>query len=242
MSKPARVVLVTGASGGIGNAAAVAFAEKGDIVAIHYAGNEAKAKATLQAVESAGGSGALFQADLSRVSEIRRLYDEVYSRFGRVDVVFNNAGARGESLIQNTPEELYDSIMDLNVKATFFSLQEAIKRMGQGGVIINNGSVLGTFPWASRVVYCTSKAAVEMLTKCAAKEAGEKGIRVNAVAPGPVVPGMVPPHMVPKFEGLSPFKRIGEAMEVGRLCVAIASDDMSWVSGQIIGVDGAAFC
>ncbi|CEM29699.1 unnamed protein product [Vitrella brassicaformis CCMP3155] len=243
MSKPSpRVVLVTGASGGIGNAAAIAFAEKGDTVAVHYSASEAKAKATLEAVEKAGGSGALFQADLSRVSEIRRLYDEVYARFGRVDVVFNNSGAGAEALIQDTSEEQYDRMFDLNVKGTFFSLQEAIKRMGQGGVIINNSSVLGSHPMATTGCYCGSKAAVSMLTKCAAKEAGEKGIRVNAVAPGPVLPGMVGEDMVNRMVNLSPFKRIGEAMEVGRLCVAIASDDMSWVSGQIIGVDGAAFC
>mmetsp|Transcript_5148 Transcript_5148/g.12093 ORF Transcript_5148/g.12093 Transcript_5148/m.12093 type:complete len:243 (-) Transcript_5148:335-1063(-) len=242
MSKPARVVLVTGASGGIGNAAAVAFAEKGDIVAIHYAGNEAKAKATLDAVEKAGGSGAIFQADLSRVSEITRLYDEVYARFGKVDVLFNNSGLWGEAHIKDTTEELYDRLMNLNVKGIFFSMQEAIKRMGKGGVIINNSSVLGSHPLPMVACYCATKAAVNMLTKCAAKEAGEKGIRVNTVAPGPTLPGLLPEDFKNQMEQMSPFKRIGEAREVGSLCVAIASDDMGWVSGQVIGVDGAAYC
>ncbi|CEM23823.1 unnamed protein product [Vitrella brassicaformis CCMP3155] len=229
-------------SGGIGNAAAVAFAEKGATIAIHYSGNEAKAKATLEAVEKAGGSGAIFQADLSRVSEITRLYDEVYARFGSLDVVFLNSGVLHVGTIRDTPEDVYDHLMDVNVKGTFFSMQEAIKRMGKGGVIILNSSVAGSHPIADHVCYCASKAAVNMLTKCGAKEAGEKGIRVNAVAPGPVLPGMFPASMRKDREAMSPFKRIGEAKEVAALCVALASEDMGWVSGQVIGVDGAAYC
>ncbi|CEM23803.1 unnamed protein product [Vitrella brassicaformis CCMP3155] len=236
------VVLVTGASGGIGNAAAVAFAEKGDTVAIHYSGSQEKAKLTLDAVVRAGGSGAIFQADLSRVSEVRRLYDEVFARFGRLDVVFNNSGTLGFGPIQDTPEKVYDMMMDVNVKGTFFSMQEAIERMGHGGVIINNSSVLGQHPLANQACYCATKAAVNMLTKCAAKEAGDKGIRVNAVAPGPVLPGMFPEVMRCQMEAISPFKRIGEAREVAALCVALASEGMGWVSGQVISVDGAAFC
>ena len=241
----APVVLITGALTGIGRATALAFAHEGARLVV--SGRQEEAGRALAAELSGLGAEAQFiRADVRRDEEVRALIDATVARFGRLDVAVNNAGTEGKGgpVTEQTPES-YAAIFDTNVLGVLLSMKHELRVMQpQGrGRIINLSSTLGQRALPGASVYTASKHAVEGLTKSAALEAAAHGVRVNAVAPGPVETGMLD-----RFAGSAdrkadlaarlPLKRVGRAEEIADAIVFLASDKASFVTGEVLGING----
>jgi NAD(P)-dependent dehydrogenase (short-subunit alcohol dehydrogenase family) len=239
------VVLITGALTGIARATAFAFAKKG--AKIVASGRHDDVGATLVAeLRAAGADAEFFRADVRHEDDVRALVDETVKRFGRLDIAVNAAGTEGKpgAAVEQTAES-YASTFDTNVLGTILSMKHELRVMqAQGsGSIVNISSTFGHEGGAGASIYAASKHAVEGLTKSVALEVGSLGIRVNAVAPGPIQTGMLD-----RFTGgeevkaylatLNAQKRIGQPDEIARAILYIASDDASFVTGHILTVDG----
>ena len=225
-------VLITGAAKRIGRAIALHLSESGFAVAIHY--NYSRADA--QSVARECNNAPVFQADLSKVPEIRRLFGEVHEQFGPLNGLVNNA-ARFTRLDPLTiTEEDWDFIHDVNLKATFFCCQEAGRQMQQsGGRIVNISSLGGIRPWADHVHYCASKAGVIMLTKALAKALAPR-ITVNSVAPGVISFDDVDQRVQSMIDA-TPMRRSGSAQEVAE-AVHFFLTAPDFITGQVLAVDG----
>src|SRR3954452_12981067 len=180
-----RVALVTGASRGIGRAIALRLARDGAAVVVNYAGNAEAARGVVAEVEALGGRAVAVQADVGRVADVARLFDEAIGHFGRLDILVNNAGTILYKPLAEVTEEEFDRIFAVNVKGTYFACQQAARRMAAGGRIVTFSSsptalVLPTYP-----AYGANRGPVEQLSHVLAKEPGPRGIPVNVVSPGP---------------------------------------------------------
>jgi NAD(P)-dependent dehydrogenase (short-subunit alcohol dehydrogenase family) len=240
-----QTALVTGALTGIGREAAIAFAQQGYNVVV--AGRHQDAGQALAAeLRAAGAEVEFIAADVRREDDVRALVDQAVARFGRLDAAVNNAGTEGKpGPVTEQTAESYAATFDTNVLGTLLSMKHELRIMqAQGkGSIVNIASTYGHEGARGAAVYAGSKHAVEGMTKSAALEAAPSGIRVNAVAPGPTATGMLN-----RFTGTAerkaalasgvPLGRIGEPREVARAIVFLASDDASFVTGQIWTVDG----
>ena len=238
-----KTALVTGSSRGIGRAIAERLARDGAAIAINYAGNGREADEVVRGIEAAGGRAVAIQADLSRVAEIRRLFGEVDRQLGHLDILVNNAGVAAMTPLAEVDEETFDRVFALNAKAVLFCCQEAAKRLGQGGRIVNVSSSSTEFPMIGMSVYAASKAVPKAFTEVLAKELGPKGITVNTVVPGPTVPGMfahAPEAMQEGAARSSPFGRIGRPDDIAGVVSFLASGDAGWVTGQHILANGGA--
>ena len=244
MSTP-QVVLITGALTGIGRATALAFAREGAHVVVSGRRDDA-GKALAAELSTLGTEAAYVRADVRDDEDVRRLVDTAVSRFGRLDVAVNNAGTEGTpGPLTDQSRESYASTFDTNVLGTILSMKHELRVMqAQGhGSIVNLSSVVGQIGVPGASVYTASKHAVEGLTKSAALEAAASGVRVNAVAPGPVETGMLD-----RFTGTSdrkagliatvPLNRAGTPDEIADAIVFVASEKASFVTGQILGVNG----
>jgi NAD(P)-dependent dehydrogenase (short-subunit alcohol dehydrogenase family) len=244
MSTP-QVVLITGALTGIGRATALAFAREGATVVVSGRRNDA-GEALAKELRALGAEAAYVRADVRNDDDVRKLVDTTLSRFGRLDVAVNNAGTEGTPgpLTEQTKES-YAATFDTNVLGTILSMKHELRVMqAQGhGNIVNLSSVVGQIGVPSASVYTASKHAVEGLTKSAALEAAPFGVRVNAVAPGPVETGMLERFTgtIDRKAGLIatvPLKRAGTPDEIADAIVFVASDKASFVTGQTLGVNG----
>ena len=228
-----KVALVTGAAKRVGRAIAVRLAHEGAQVAVHYGSSEAEAR---QTAKECGGK--LFQADLTQVAEIERLYREVETAYGRLDCLVNNAARHYEMKVLEVTEQDWDAIHDVNLKAVFFSCQAAAKLMlsSGGGKIVNISSLGGLRPWTRHVPYCTSKAGIVMLTEALAKALAPE-IAVNGVAPGVIHFGPEMPALTQRLISVTPMRRPGSGEEIAEtvLHFLTASD---FLTGQVIAVDG----
>lgn len=238
------VVLVTGALTGIGRATAIAFAEEGARIVISGR-HDAEGQALVEELRKIGQEAEFVRADVGREEEVRNLIDKVVARFGRLDVAVNNAGTEGKRgpVTEQTPES-YAAAFDTNVLGTLLCMKHELRVMQpQGsGSIINLSSTLGERGAPGASLYAASKHAVEGLTQVAALEAAAFGVRVNAVAPGPV-----DTELLTRFSGTAdrkaaiagvPLKRIAKPAEIANAIVWLGSDKASFVTGQILGVDG----
>jgi NAD(P)-dependent dehydrogenase (short-subunit alcohol dehydrogenase family) len=240
-----QVVLVTGALTGIGRATARAFARVGATVVVAGRRDEAR-RALAEELNALSGSGAYIRADVRHEDDVRSLLDQIVERFGRLDVAVNNAGTEGTPgpLTEQTAES-YAATFDTNVLGTVLSMKHELRVMqAQGhGSIVNLSSTMGHKAAPSASLYTASKHAVEGLTKAAALEAAAFAVRVNAVAPGPVET-----EMLNRFTGSAdrkagliagvPLKRAGTPEEIAKAIVFMASDQASFLTGQIVSVDG----
>ena len=243
MSNP--VILITGALTGIGRATALAFAKIGARVVVNGR-RPAEGKALQVELQRLGAEAIFVQADVRHDEEVGRLIDQAVARFGRLDAAVNVAGTEGQpGLIVNQTAESYTATFDTNVLGTLLSLKQELRVMTaqKSGSIINISSTYGHEGAAYASVYSASKHAVEGFTKSAALEAASSGVRVNAVAPGPTDTGMLdrftgtPENKAALVSGV-PLGRVGKPADIAQMIAFLASDAASFVTGQIVSVDG----
>jgi NAD(P)-dependent dehydrogenase (short-subunit alcohol dehydrogenase family) len=243
MSNP--VILITGALTGIGRATALAFARDG--VRLVVSGRrQAEGKALETELRERGAEAAFIQADVRHDDEVRDLVDQTVARFGRLDVAVNNAGTEGKpGMIVNQTAESYAATFDTNVLGTLLSLKHELRVMTaqKSGSIINISSTYGHEGAAHASVYAGSKHAVEGITKSAALEVANTGVRVNAVAPGPTDTGMLErftgtPEKKAALASTVPLGRVGKPDDIAHAVLYLASDGAAFVTGQIVTVDG----
>lgn len=244
-----KVVLITGATKGIGRAIALKVASQGAKVVINYS-RDSSAAETLVA-ELGGPDRALaVQADAGSVSDISRLVDAAVAKFGHIDVLVPNAGIMPMHTLDNTTEEIFDRVYALNVKGPLFLAQKCVPHMPASGggriVFISTGVAHASTLQPTYTLYASSKGAVEQISRGLAKELGaSKGIAVNCVAPGPTGTDLFfqgkSEAIVQGISKASPFGRLGTPEEIAGVVAFLAGADSAWVSGQVLGVNGAAF-
>jgi len=233
-----RIAVVTGASAGIGRAIAERLAQEGATVVVNYGTSADKARAVVAGIESKGGKAIAVQADMSRIADARRLIQETAERFGRLDILINNAGmALFKPLIETTEQE-FDRVFALNTKGPYFAMQEAAKLIEDGGRIVNistDGTHMG-FPGVT--AYLASKGALEQITKGLAHELASKGVTVNTVSPGFTETAMLPDAFRETGAQMSPLKRLGTPGDIADVVLFIVSDQARWLTGQNIHASG----
>jgi len=234
-----KVAVVTGASREIGRSIAERLANDGASVVVNYTKNADEAKKVVAGIEASGGTAIAVQADVSRVADIRRLFHETDKAFGRLDILVNNAGIFWAKPIAEVSEEEYDHIFAINAKGQFFAIQEAVRRMADGGRVINisTGGTQLAFPGIS--AYGGSKAALELFTKVAAKELGARQITVNTVSPGYTETDMLSD---PQFRTIgvqaSPLGRLGRPKDIADVVAFMVSEEGGWITGDTIQAGG----
>lgn len=243
MAKP--VVLITGALTGIGRATSIAFAREGARLVISGR-REEEGQSLAKELRELGAEAEFVKADVRKEADVRNLVDKTVARFGRLDVAVNNAGTEGQpGPLTEQSAETYATTFDTNVLGVVLSLKHELRAMypQKHGSIINVSSVAGQRGFAGASVYVASKHAVEGLTKAAALEAAPTGVRINAVAPGPIETPMLNRFVgseANKIQFLQhiPLQRAGEATEVAETILFLASDKAPYVTGQSFAVDG----
>lgn len=237
-----KVILVTGASRGIGAAVAKNLAERGAKIIVNYAGGLEAAEETVSAIVSAGGDAIAVQADVSKSAEVKAMFDHAIAHYGKIDVLVNNAGIMITKLIKDTTDEDFTRQFDINVRGTFNTLREAATRLADNGSIINFSTSVNRIMLPTYSTYVATKAAVEQLTRVVAKEVGARGINVNSVSPGPTNTALFttgkPQEVIDRLASLSAFNRLGEPEDIAQTVAFLASDDAKWITAQNIGVNG----
>lgn len=233
-----RTALVTGGAVRIGRAISIALAGAGARVVIHYKSSSAEAEAAREEIEAAGGVAALIQADLSSVSEVRRLGEEAPQSFGPIDILVNNASIFPAERFEEVDEELWETAIAINLRAPFFLSQQmgaAMKARG-GGVIINLADLAGIQSWSSYAAHSISKAGVIHLTKVAARALAPE-VRVAAIAPGTVLPPeSLTTEQIAELAVRAPLQRNGSPEDVVRALFYLLSAE--FVTGEVLAVDG----
>lgn len=238
-----KVAVVTGASGGIGRAIAVAFGKAGASVAVHYNGNEAKAAAVKAEIEEAGGKAEIFRCNVADFDACSEFIKSVVKTFGKIDILVNNAGITRDGLIMGMSEDDFDAVIDTNLKGSFNCIRFASRQMMRKkyGRIINITSVSGVAGNAGQANYSASKAGLIGLTKSVAKELASRNITANAIAPGFVKTEMtdvLPDDVKETAMKQIPLARFAEPEDIANAAVFLASDMASYITGQVLLVDG----
>ena len=238
-----KTALVTGASRGIGRAIALCLAAEGARVAINYAGNVKAAEEVKAAIEAAGGTAILCQADIADSAAVEAMVANVVKEFGTIDILVNNAGITRDTLLMRMKDEDFAKVLDTNLKGVFYCTKAISKLMmkKRSGRIVNMASVVGLVGNAGQTNYAAAKAGVIGFSKSAAKELASRGITVNVVAPGFIGTDMtagLPESVKEKMLTDIPLGRMGEAEDVANAVLFLASDQASYITGQVVNVDG----
>jgi len=241
-----RLALVTGAAQGVGKGIAIELGRAGWTVAVNFRSDPKVAQETVSEVEEVGGTALAIRADIRSSTQVNRMFSALRKQFERIDLLVNNAGTQTWAPLLELREEDWDRDIGTNLKGTFLCLQAAAKWMSEtgGGAIVNIGSGCNKVPFPRLVSYSASKGGIEMLTKVAAIELGRYRVRVNCVAPGAILIDRTKkedPRYASIWAKEAPMGRVGMPADVGHAVIFLASDEASFISGQTIWVDGAAF-
>ena len=243
MSLSGKVVLVTGASRGIGRAIAIEFAKEGAIIAINYSKDEIGIKETREMISNIGNYVRIYKADVSDYKEVKGMVSQIISELGGIDILVNNAGISKVGLFSDMGEEAWDNIIDTNLKGVYNCTHNVIAYM-QGkkrGNIINISSIWGSHGASCEVIYSAAKGGVDAFTRSLALELAPSNIRVNAIAPGVIDTSMNSNLTKEENEVLKdeiPLQRFGLAEDVGKLAVFLADDKTNYITGQVLTIDG----
>jgi 3-oxoacyl-[acyl-carrier protein] reductase len=239
-----KTALITGASKGIGRAIAMLYAEHGANVAFTYLSSVEQGQALETELSAKGGKAKGYRSDASDFAQAEKLVSDVIADFGSLDILINNAGITQDTLLLRMSEDMWDKVIAVNLKSCFNTVKAATKQMmkQKSGSIINMTSVVGIKGNAGQANYAASKAGIIGFTKSVALELGSRGIRANAVAPGFIETEMtakLDEKTVQGWREAIPMKRGGQPDDVANACVFLGSDMSSYISGQVLQVDGA---
>lgn len=238
-----KTVFVTGASRGIGKEVALKFAENGYDVIINYVSDKTDVEALEKEFKEKGADTLILKADVSKADEVQNVVDKAIEKFGKIDVLVNNAGITRDNLLMRMSEEEFDKVLEINLKGTFLVTKAVTKYMmkKRSGSIINISSVVGVAGNAGQCNYSASKAGIIGFTKSIAKELASRNIRANAVAPGFIETDMtavLSDSVKESIHNQIPLKRMGSTKEVAELIYFLGSEKSSYITGQVINVDG----
>jgi len=238
-----KVAIVTGASRGLGRAIAIKLASLGAKVVVNYRSNTSAAEEVLSLIREAGGEAIPVQADVSIFDDAQRLVKSTLEHFGRLDILVNNAGTTRDGLLVRMSEEDWDIVIDTNLKGAFNCTKAAQRRMlkQRYGRIVNITSVAGLAGNAGQTNYVAAKAGLIGFTKALAKEVGSRNITVNAVAPGYIptdLSASLPPDLIAKGLDMTPLGHPGTPEDIANAVAFLVSDDASYITGQVLSVDG----
>jgi len=237
-----KVALITGGARGIGREIAMLFANKGANIAICDVNLE-EAQKTAKEIEDLGRQGIAFKADVTSSSQVQDMADKILDKFNKIDILINNAGITKDNLLLRMSEEDWDKVIAVNLKGTFIctKIVSRIMLKQRSGKIVNLASIIGIMGNAGQANYAASKAGIIGLTKSAAKELASRNICVNAIAPGFIMTDMtakLPEEVQKKMLSMIPLARFGEAKDVADLALFLSSESSSYITGQVIQVDG----
>jgi 3-oxoacyl-[acyl-carrier protein] reductase len=239
-----KVAVVTGASKGIGAAIAKSLAAEGASVVVNYASSKAGADSVVSTITSDGGKAIAVGADVSKASEAQGLIDTTIKNFGHLDILVNNSGVYEFSPIEAITEDHYNKIFNVNVLGLLLTTQAAVKHLGEGGSIINIGSVVSSLTPPNSAAYTASKGAVDAITGVLAKELGPKKIRVNSINPGMVetegthTAGIIGSDFESGAVAQTPLGRIGQVDDIASVATFLASNDSKWITGELVRTGG----
>ncbi len=237
-----KVAIVTGSSRGIGAQIAETLSRAGAKVVINYLNNRTAADQVVTKIQSYGGDAIVKKADVGKTDEVKALFDAGIAKFGKVDILINNAGIAIYKVVQDTTDDDFHRIFNINVKGVFNTLREAATRMEKEGRIINVSSTVTRVMLPTYGVYSATKAAVEQLTRVFAQEVGRRAITVNSISPGPTNTDLFTKgkteETIKHLASMAALGRIGEPDDIARVVLFLVSDEASWITAQNIGVNG----
>ena len=237
-----KVVIITGSSKGIGKEMAILFAENKAKVIINYSSSEAEANETVKTIIANGGEAIAIKADVSVRKEVTHLFDKTIEVYGKIDVLVNNAGVMKSKKLKDITEQDFDTHFNVNVKGLYNTLQEAESKLADNGNIINISSSTVKLMLPTYAIYSATKASVEQISRVFSKEIG-RGISVNALAPGPTETELFlkgkSTEFIEQLSSMNAFNRLAKPIDIARVALFLASDESKWVSGQVIGANGA---
>ena len=236
-----KIALVTGASRGIGRAIAIELANQGADVVVNFHRNEQEALEVVKEIKNIGRDCIALQADVSSFDEVAKMFEIVKKKFGGINILVNNAGITMDRTLRKMSQEEWDKVIDVNLNSIYNVTKNALPLLQKNSRIINISSVVGMYGNFGQTNYAASKAGIIGFTKSLAKELGKNGITVNAIAPGFIeteILKSIPSAKKKEFLDLIPLGRIGLPEDVANLAVFLASDRASYITGEVICIDG----
>ena len=237
-----KVTIITGSGSGIGRETAILFAQEGSKVVVADV-NEKAGNEVVETIKNAGGEAFFAMLDVSNRPQTKQVVKDTIEKYGKVDVLINNAGIIQDSLVVKMTEEQWDRVISINLKGPFNCIQAVVEHMiNQGsGVILNISSIVALYGNVGQANYVATKSGLIGITKTLAKELGKKGIRVNAVAPGFIVTPMtqgMPEKILEMMTEKTPLKRLGKPLDIANALLFLASEDANYINGVVLSVDG----